>query len=74
MDPLVVNKSDGKRLIIDLDRAILFEEINPMSCKVLLEGGGELILSVSLEGIMKAIESDAEAETANSRRHRRSND
>jgi hypothetical protein len=61
MDPLIVNKTDGKRLIIDLDRVILFEEINSTSSKVLLEGGGELLLSVSLEGLMKAIEQDEEA-------------
>ena len=58
MDPLIVNKSDGKRLIIDLERVILFKEINDESSKVLLEGGGELILSVSLDGLMKAIEEE----------------
>ena len=67
MNPLLVIKSDGKRLIIDLDRVVLFEEINIDTVKAWFEGGDKIDLSLSLEDLAKAI--DPEEETNASRDH-----
>jgi hypothetical protein len=56
MNPLLVYKTDGKRLVINLDRVIRFEEINADTIKVMLEGGREYDLKLTFDALTKAME------------------
>ena len=61
MNPLMVNRADGKRMVIDLDRVILFEEVNDETCTVWLETSESNIvhnLKVSLDDLIKSFADD----------------
>ncbi len=56
MNPLLVYKTDGKRLVINLDRVIKFEEINADTIKVTLEDRSEYDLKLTFDALTKAME------------------
>jgi len=56
MNPLLVYKTDGKRLVINLDRVIKFEEINAETIKVTLEDRSEYDLKLTFDALTKAME------------------
>jgi hypothetical protein len=56
MNPLLVYKTDGKRLVINLDRVIRFEEINAETIKVTLEDRSEYDLKLTFDALTKAME------------------
>ena len=61
MNPLIVNRSDGTRMVIDLDRVILFEEVNDETCKVWLESTEKNLvysLKISLDNLVKSFAED----------------
>jgi hypothetical protein len=51
-----VYKTDGKRLVINLDRVIKFEEINAETIKVTLEDRSEYDLKLTFDALTKAME------------------
>ena len=56
MNPLMVNRTDGRRLVIDLDRVVMFEEVNAETVNVWLENKeANLVhaLKISLDELVK---------------------
>ena len=62
MNPLMVNRTDGKRMVIDLDRVILFEEVNDETCKVWLESTEKNLVYTLQIGLGELVKSFADDE------------
>lgn len=58
MNPLVLTKMDGKRIIVDLNRVVMFEEVADATIMT-VETGGIFRLQSRFDKIMKAYEGDA---------------
>ena len=56
MNPLLVDKTDGKRMIINLDRVIQFAEIDAETIQVWMDGGAKHDLKLSFDDLTKAME------------------
>jgi hypothetical protein len=56
MNPLLLNKTDGKQLVIDLERVISFEQLQDDHVRINLTAGNGMVTFIVIETMAAVIQ------------------